>query len=307
MERSYNGSGREWITQYLDNPRPGASDHVNRAYKQDPSNSSLPFLSPVVEFVDFRKLQKNPLNDFPPLPDSELEDLQNDILRNGITDPLIVKRNDVLLTGENRLNAVASLAKKGHTHLEKVPVRYCSYELGEDEEYEFIEGDNLLRRHLSPAERRRRLIDRIKRLYPDQLTSENRGRKKIESQFSKTGQQNLAEEIGQRFSIPKGTAQDYLATARSEVSPYNYQAGGYLLKALKSAEVSERFELRNTLKEVRKLRKQLRDDDQLVREATTRLKGLNSAKAKRLKEAKKVQKKAEHLIEQIVKNYQELQ
>lgn len=76
------------------------------------------------------------------------DNLLADIKKRGILVPLIAKKDGTLLAGHNRLLISKTLNKK------TVPVQYVEQRLTKEQEREFIVKDNLLRRHLTPAERR---------------------------------------------------------------------------------------------------------------------------------------------------------
>jgi ParB-like chromosome segregation protein Spo0J len=79
---------------------------------------------------------------------SYYDNLLDDIKKRGFLVPLIAKQDGTLLAGHNRLLIAKTLKKK------KVPVQYVEGKITKEEEQEYIIKDNLLRRHLTPAERR---------------------------------------------------------------------------------------------------------------------------------------------------------
>lgn len=103
-----------------------------------------------VEKVEITKLKLNPLNKhfFNTSGGAHLDNLYRDIEKRGILVPLIAKGDGTLLAGENRLLIAKELKFK------KVPVQFVKGFISKDNEKEFIIKDNLLRRHLSPVERK---------------------------------------------------------------------------------------------------------------------------------------------------------
>jgi hypothetical protein len=74
--------------------------------------------------------------------------LLEDIKRRGILVPLILKKDKTILAGHRR-RLIAQ-----HLKMKTVPGQYVLQRLTDEQETEFIIKDNLLRRHLSPEERR---------------------------------------------------------------------------------------------------------------------------------------------------------
>jgi len=106
-------------------------------------------LSPIKQ-VSVSSLKNNPLNErfFGSTSGAETDQLYRDIKERVIMVPLIAKKCGVLLAGHRRLNIASQLK------LKTVPVQYASRDLTDEEEKSFIVRDNVLRRHLSPDERR---------------------------------------------------------------------------------------------------------------------------------------------------------
>ncbi len=97
---------------------------------------------------------------------SYFKQLSEDIEKRGIQVPLIAKKDGTLLAGHNRLKVAKSLG------IEEVPVQYLSGKITEKVELEYIIKDNLLRRHLSPEERRS-LYTQIHKDLEDRLMIKN--------------------------------------------------------------------------------------------------------------------------------------
>lgn len=103
-----------------------------------------------VKQVAVSRLKPNPLNQkfFKPTDGANTDWLYNDIKKRGIIDPLIAMKSGLLLTGHRRL-AIAKQLK-----LATIPVRYIENNLNTDQQKQFLVKDNMLRRHLTPKERK---------------------------------------------------------------------------------------------------------------------------------------------------------
>ncbi|MBN2157892.1 MAG: ParB N-terminal domain-containing protein [Spirochaetes bacterium] len=92
--------------------------------------------------------------------------LMEDIRKRGILVPLVIKKDGTILSGHRR----RLIAK--HLNLKTVPAQYVLQRLSDVQETEYIIKDNLLRRHLEPAEREA-LYRRIYRDFDDRLLVRN--------------------------------------------------------------------------------------------------------------------------------------
>lgn len=103
-----------------------------------------------VQKVPVSKLKPNRVNQqFFKAEDGQYYDnLARDIKKRGILVPLVAKGDGTLLAGHNRLLIAKTLK------INTVPVQFIEGRLTLDQEKEYIIKDNLLRRHLKPAERR---------------------------------------------------------------------------------------------------------------------------------------------------------
>lgn len=103
-----------------------------------------------VQQIDIKKLRINQLNEkfFKPATGGDIDSLHKDIEERGILVPLIAKKGGTLLAGHRRYMIAQSIG------LKKVPVQYVINDLTEKEEREFIIKDNMIRRHLTPEERK---------------------------------------------------------------------------------------------------------------------------------------------------------
>ncbi|MCP5486966.1 MAG: ParB N-terminal domain-containing protein [Spirochaetales bacterium] len=208
---------KDWLSAQQSRPRPGSLPAP--VLESAPAQGVA--LSAVIEWVSPADLRPNARNDFAPLLPEEYARLRDDIERNGILDPLTARRDGLLITGENRFRIANELS------LSKIPVRFYLRELSPAEEYDLLEADNLLRRHLSPAERKARIKARIKRKYADRLAEDRRGgdrktersRSKIHSESLIPEANNLARTVATEVGIPRGTAQRYIAELRKTTSP----------------------------------------------------------------------------------------
>jgi ParB-like chromosome segregation protein Spo0J len=112
-----------------------------------------------VEYVDPKKLSPNKLNtEFFADNNVDMQKLKDDIFKNGITTPLLVKKDKkTILAGHTRLKVALELG------LESVPVQFSEFELSEEQERKFIVSDNLLRRQLNDQQR----MNLYRVLFPD--------------------------------------------------------------------------------------------------------------------------------------------
>ncbi|MCC5816306.1 MAG: ParB N-terminal domain-containing protein [Leptospira sp.] len=172
VNEKIKNKAKDWVEDQKKNKRPGSLHNQTSQKTYIPKGVSL---SPIVKMVSPKELKFNPLNDFAKLPEKEYEELKEDISRNGILDALTVKKDNVIVTGENRLRIALELLEENNEKVKFIPVRYYMNELSQDEEYDILEGDNLYRRHLTPEERKERLKARIKRKYREDLSTDNRG------------------------------------------------------------------------------------------------------------------------------------
>lgn len=172
VNEKIKNKAKDWVEDQKKNKRPGSLHNQTFQKTYIPKGVSL---SPIVKMVSPKELKFNPLNDFAKLPEKEYVELKEDISRNGILDALTVKKDNVIVTGENRLRIALELYVENNEKVKFIPVRYYMNELSQDEEYDILEGDNLYRRHLTPEERKERLKARIKRKYREELSTDNRG------------------------------------------------------------------------------------------------------------------------------------
>lgn len=172
VNEKIQNKAKDWVEEQKKSKRPGSLHNASTNKTYIPKGVSL---SPIVKMVSPRELKFNPLNDFAKLPEKEYAELKEDISRNGILDALTVKKDNVIVTGENRLRIALELLEENNEKVKFIPVRYYMNELSREEEYDILEGDNLYRRHLSPEERKKRLKARIKRKYREELSTDNRG------------------------------------------------------------------------------------------------------------------------------------
>jgi ParB-like chromosome segregation protein Spo0J len=127
-------------------------------------------LGETIETVEVRLLKTNSQNTliFKRESDEYFNNLTEDIRKRGILVPLLVKRDNTLLAGHNRLE----IAKK--IGLKYVPVQYVQDDLTPEAEQEFLIKDNLFRRQFSGEE----WIEIYRRLVPEYdsiITRDGRG------------------------------------------------------------------------------------------------------------------------------------
>ena len=162
--------------------------------------------------IDPKKLKPNPKNPYKELDSDTYRRLKSDIETRGIIDPLIVDENLILLTGHNRLRIALELK------LNEVPIRKIST-LSEPEKNKLMVLDNLLRRQLSPEEKKALIL----RAYGKELKEDNRGgdrKSKIKSSNELLkSERNLAKKIEKETGIKEGTAKRLLSEIRNETKP----------------------------------------------------------------------------------------
>lgn len=152
---------------------------------------------------------------FNPLPEKEYKRLKEDIAERGIIDPLIIRKDNTLFTGHNRLKIALELG------LKTIPVRKVVSSLNPKEERKLLVLDNLLRRQLSPAEKESLILE----FYKEEILKDNRGgdRKSLKNEEGKikssTEPLNLAQKIENETGINKGTAKRILSDIRKKLKP----------------------------------------------------------------------------------------
>ncbi len=164
-----------------------------------------------VQFVEPARLLNNPLNlVFNKLSEEEFAYLKDDIEKRGMLVPIIAKSDGVLLAGHNRLAAAIEL------RLERVPVQYVRDVLTQDQEKEFLFKDNVVRRQLTPDEKRKI----IEELFGDEIDTDNRGgdRRSAEAQTKSSDELliPLPQKVEQITGISEGTAKRILAKIRKD-------------------------------------------------------------------------------------------
>lgn len=112
-----------------------------------------------VRQVQIRRIKKNAKNPgiFPQLDGELIYNLKEDIKKRGIIVPLIAKKDGTLLAGHSRLYVAQQLK------LKTVPVQFVEQKLTAKQEEDFMIRDNVLRRQLSPEDRKAL----YKRIYKD--------------------------------------------------------------------------------------------------------------------------------------------
>lgn len=104
-----------------------------------------------IRHIDIKKLKVNGNNEkfFRPAEGAELDQFVEDVKTRGIQNPLIIKKDYTILAGHKR--RLAALKLKFDT----VPCQLVVDELTPEQEIEYLIKDNVLRRHLTPEERRK--------------------------------------------------------------------------------------------------------------------------------------------------------
>jgi len=94
------------------------------------------------------ELQAHPLaNEFPEMPEKEFAELVEDIKKNGLREPIVVRRG-LILDGRHRARALKQLGRELD---EDVIEEYDDYTQGDPANY--VLSRNLMRRHLTPKQR----------------------------------------------------------------------------------------------------------------------------------------------------------
>lgn len=164
-----------------------------------------------VQYISPSLLKNNPINNFFSNESSEyFESLKKDIIERGIIVPLIAKKDNILVSGHNRLQIAIELG------FLSVPVQYILQELSEQEERGFVFKDNILRRQLSATDKE----ELIKRLYLDEIQKDNRGgdRKSQQAKIKSSDELliTLPDKIESETGIKAGTVKRILAKLRKE-------------------------------------------------------------------------------------------
>lgn len=172
-------------------------------------------LEPVRNFA-LAALTPHPLNVrfFRELPPDEREALKKDIEARGVLVPVIATADGVILSGHRRVIIAGELGRAF------VPVQFIKGELTPAQEREFLIKDNLLRRHLTAAEKEALIIE----LYGREMDQDRRGGdRKSEAAKIKISSETLIGQIEplhvrveQETGIPAGTAGRMIAKIRKE-------------------------------------------------------------------------------------------
>lgn len=162
-----------------------------------------------VKLTEIRESEENK-KAFSPLDEPDFERLKADIKERGILVPLILKSDNTLLAGHNRLRAAQEL------ELEVVPAQYVRTMLSPEQEKVFVIKDNLLRRQLTAPQKERLILD----LYGREIEKDNRGGDRgnqyTGGKSAKSSSEPLAKKVSNEIGIPEGTAKRILANARKK-------------------------------------------------------------------------------------------
>ncbi|AVV79143.1 ParB/RepB/Spo0J family partition protein [Leptospira santarosai] len=244
-----------------------------KTIKKIPSPKSISpgdYLDRTVKFVSPKKLKPNPRNDFDPLTTEEYNNLKQNIITNGILDPLTAKKGGMIVTGENRYKIALELKthedKAVRKRIAKIPVRYYTKRLTYEEEYERMESDNLFRRHLTPEQRKSRLKQRILRLYKTELIQENRGgdrkSKQIKQERSNLHLEGLKTKKTEQTTVllqnKRNEDQKEVLTSKQETAPQTFQITETEQKDVaKKISENEKIPLGTATRYVAEIRKEL--------------------------------------------------
>jgi len=173
---------------FIDNNRPGLVKANNLNVTQLPTGSKF---HPNIDEVPLDEIIPHRENDDLFKEDHETPDRWNsfldDIMQNGIHDPIIVRQTDMtILTGHRRYKAASELG------LKTIPVRYLLGNISDLDSVKFMVRDNAQRRHWSSQT----WIQIYRKIYPDfdkQILKENRGGDRKSLNKIKTDMSDLIE------------------------------------------------------------------------------------------------------------------
>ena len=166
---------------------------------------TYPFYLSDIKLLPILQIKENSDNMlFPVISEEEREALKEDIQEKGILIPLVLNQDNTLLGGHIRYSIAKELG------FDKVPVRYVSEKLDEEEAIKFMIRDNLLRRQLTKEQKK----ELIKRLYGKELYEDRRGGDRKTEKATVKG--SIAEKIEKETGIPTGTAKGIVSEIRKE-------------------------------------------------------------------------------------------
>lgn len=207
---------------------------ANIAIPRPGTSSSQPQNLPVLEkhgielsdilYLPLADFKDNPLNDYPPLPEDELEELTQDIREKGILVPLIVKLDGTLVCGHNRK---AAGLRAG---VDRAPVQQILSPLSAALEKDIMKSENDRRRggRWSKEQKERFVLEN----FSADLEKDNRGAHKQGKKFNELLEPDLARKIEKqsRGRITSGTAKRIVADLRKK-TPKKPDSGSERLPA----------------------------------------------------------------------------
>lgn len=211
---------------------------ANIAIPRPGTSSSQPLVLPVLEkhgvelsdilYLPLADLRDNPLNDYPPLPEDELEELTADIREKGILVPLIAKLDGTLVCGHNRK---AAGLRAG---VDRAPVQQILSPLSAALEKDIMKSENDRRRGGRWSKEQKEKF--IQENFGEVINDERRGsHKRTGKRFTEpleTDSLNLAKTIEKqsRGNITSGTAKRIVADLRKK-APKRPDSGSERLPA----------------------------------------------------------------------------
>jgi len=185
-----------------------------------PGTSVLPEALPVlvrhgidlsdILYLPLAQLQDNPLNEYPPLPEEELAELESDIREKGILVPLIVKLDGVIVCGHNRK---AAAIRAG---LERAPVQQILSPLSAALEKDIMKSENDRRRGGRWSKEQKEAF--IRENFEQEIGAAKHGGQRGNQHSGGQASMNLAREIEKksRGRIAAGTASRIVAGMRKK-------------------------------------------------------------------------------------------
>lgn len=211
---------------------------ANIAIPRPGTSSSQPLVLPVLEkhgvelsdilYLPLADLRDNPLNDYPPLPEDELEELTQDIREKGILVPLIAKLDGTLVCGHNRK---AAGLRAG---VDRAPVQQILSPLSAALEKDIMKSENDRRRGGRWSKEQKEKF--IQENFAQEISTDNRGLNRSDvrkfNELSQAGTADLAKKIEKqsRGKITSGTAKRIVADLRKK-TPKKPDSGSERLPA----------------------------------------------------------------------------
>lgn len=212
-----------------------------------------------IEKLSPETLSPHPKNPYLALDEDELKELIKDIKEKGVLVPLIIRPDNTLLCGHNRLKASLQAG------LDEVPVQTVISKLTPDLEQEIMKSENDRRRGGNWSKEKKKEF--IQKNFKDEIAKDNRGgnRKTKDQKFTEPliGKKNLAKDIAEksRGKIPEGTAKRLLSEIKKAEKTPSKSSQNRNREALPKDRIKSlqkrikrlKIELREAEKELKKL------------------------------------------------------